>query len=872
MGKPLVSIVIPVFNKEQYLSECLDSVIHQTYGIENLEVICVNDGSTDKSALIVEQYKAVNNNIILINKENSGVSSARNCGIIQAKGKYILFLDADDSISDNTVLDIVLYFDSIYDEVDILTYNIYYKKNGKIRKGERGKGIKTNCIIDVEKEFSFSQTTMNVCVKNDKKILFDESLDISEDQVFNTETVKEKCKIGWCNTAKYFYARDASGKTASFDHPFYSYDMLISSFHRFLEIGENNKKMDDYCKSLILYNLSWRIKADYLFPYHKNGGTEILDGDMQKIIDSIDNELIFCNKWLKEEHKYYVAGLKRKNKLFPILQDGAWWFCDTSNMLHSGKLISLISQTNGKNITLVIQRERIKGNNLFLMGFLKSPIFSYTEKPILKMDINGKTIYIDLYESANSMFWSKIKTGVFWGFEITITIHPNDRINFFVEVEGKTFNVSYWFREWNNINSVTKNFIHFSNPVSLEFSQGMLIARAYDDVKEKHKKAISSLRHKHFGRYCLYKLAQFFKKFPIWLYCDFTNVFDNGLLQFKHDLKKKDGVFRFYVYFGEKKELRKRLNFWERLHTIKFKSFLHRLLFITSSKILTSYNAVSQFVPYTKAFTYYNDLINFETIYLQHGVMHAQCDNLYAKDRSPFVDKIIASTFFEESYFYEKLNYKKNDIISTCQPRFTYLKIKDSLKQKNVLFAPSWRNYLVRRASTAYWESIGRKFEESGYYKNILSFISGSGLNELLVKHRIRMDIKLHPNFSMYKDLFNTKSQQIKIVDNINFEDYKLLITDFSSFQFDFIYLNIPVIHFLPDAAQFKSGLHSYKDFIFPLEQTGKIAYTPEELLVILENNLANNTIKNSMFLNSLFVPHHQQDVCEEIYKKIKGS
>lgn len=92
--KPKVSIIIPVYNVEQYLRRCLDSVVNQTY--ENIEIILVNDGSTDKSAEICKEYKNKDRRIILVSQENKGLSGARNTGIKQATGEYICFIDSDD--------------------------------------------------------------------------------------------------------------------------------------------------------------------------------------------------------------------------------------------------------------------------------------------------------------------------------------------------------------------------------------------------------------------------------------------------------------------------------------------------------------------------------------------------------------------------------------------------------------------------------------------------------------------------------------------------------------------------------------------------------------------------------------------------------
>lgn len=98
---PLVSIIIPVYNVERYLNECIESCINQTF--KNLEIILINDGSTDSSPEICERYSNVDNRIKIVHKENGGLSSARNEGLRLVKSDYIIFLDSDDWIELNTV-------------------------------------------------------------------------------------------------------------------------------------------------------------------------------------------------------------------------------------------------------------------------------------------------------------------------------------------------------------------------------------------------------------------------------------------------------------------------------------------------------------------------------------------------------------------------------------------------------------------------------------------------------------------------------------------------------------------------------------------------------------------------------------------------
>ena len=93
---PLISIVVPVYNAEKTLEKCLDSILCQTYHC--LEIILVNDGSTDSSGNICDDYATKDNRIQVIHKQNGGVSSARNVGIDAASGDYIGFVDSDDWI------------------------------------------------------------------------------------------------------------------------------------------------------------------------------------------------------------------------------------------------------------------------------------------------------------------------------------------------------------------------------------------------------------------------------------------------------------------------------------------------------------------------------------------------------------------------------------------------------------------------------------------------------------------------------------------------------------------------------------------------------------------------------------------------------
>lgn len=112
MADEKVSVIVPVYNVEKYLRRCLDSIINQTY--RNLEIILVDDGSPDNCGAICDEYAETDDRISVIHKSNGGVSSARNVAIMEATGKYIVFVDSDDSILPNYIVNLMVCGDADY--------------------------------------------------------------------------------------------------------------------------------------------------------------------------------------------------------------------------------------------------------------------------------------------------------------------------------------------------------------------------------------------------------------------------------------------------------------------------------------------------------------------------------------------------------------------------------------------------------------------------------------------------------------------------------------------------------------------------------------------------------------------------------------
>ena len=189
----LISIIIPVYNKKEYLSNCLESLKRQTY--RNIEIILVDDGSTDGSNIICDEYADNCRNIHVFHKVNNGVSSARNFGIKKANGEFVLFIDADDEVMPNYVEK--LYYTLIQKNVDIVICSIrenYYYENQVCRKLDRKLKLMQGNIMNDFNYLYFNDNfymganvlkiyRMNLIKKYDLR--FREDLASGEDYAFN---------------------------------------------------------------------------------------------------------------------------------------------------------------------------------------------------------------------------------------------------------------------------------------------------------------------------------------------------------------------------------------------------------------------------------------------------------------------------------------------------------------------------------------------------------------------------------------------------------------------------------------------------------------------------------------------------------------
>ena len=149
MNNPKVSIIIPVYNTEKYLEQCLESIINQTY--KNIEIICVDDGSTDDSSAILHNFQQKDSRIKVYTQKNNGTGVCRNKGIMYSTGEYIMFVDSDDWLNLSAIEKVVDIFVSTGVKVIQFNFLRYIEAPGAYLQGKSIASLKTHHLINSNK-------------------------------------------------------------------------------------------------------------------------------------------------------------------------------------------------------------------------------------------------------------------------------------------------------------------------------------------------------------------------------------------------------------------------------------------------------------------------------------------------------------------------------------------------------------------------------------------------------------------------------------------------------------------------------------------------------------------------------------------------
>ena len=392
-----ISVIIPVYNTEEYLEESIKSIINQSIGFNNIELILINDGSTDNSEKICLDYKNKYSNITYISQKNQGVSATRNNGAEKAKSDYILFLDSDDLLYKKS-LESLYNFIIKHKEIDFVGSRCKYfdRKNNWHYSEERFKNGDVIVDINNNKFITYNQYFSTGVLFRKKaflKVKYDINIKYNEDIQLINNLLYNNPKFGLCsNSVLYYRKRDI--KTSAVDNQkkdktYYKdvIDMYIDFINKLIK---KYKEIPYYFQYSIYFIMRDRLNGNVSL-LNKKELKEYKD-KFYKIISNISPEIIALNTSINTEHLMYLLKLNNNELNVKIKQDKT----KLNNLIVNKDDIrycainSIEIKNNKIEIILAINTEIVDPNNININNYNgKITEFNYRKNP---RDIEGKVI------------------------------------------------------------------------------------------------------------------------------------------------------------------------------------------------------------------------------------------------------------------------------------------------------------------------------------------------------------------------------------------------------------------------------------------------------------------------------------------------
>lgn len=871
----IVSVVVPAFNTASSLPKTVASLREQTLSRDKLEIILVNDGSTDNTLEACHQLAADTDNIVIIDKPNGGVGSARNAGIEAARGKYIALLDSDDTLLPETLEAAVEFFDEHYDEIDLVTYPMRLYNETREWPHVREQILTDTGVYDLTKlQNTFALiTNVNVIVKNNDNLpRFREDLLVHEDELFFMNVLLRKQKVGFSKKGAYRYYQRPGSSISTKMHPFYQFEKNIGFWEELFARYDGSAPI--YLQASFLNEVNWKLRKDVLLPYHY--GKEALQQAVDRIralMNRVDDDVIFTSPRADDYYRFFLARQKTSTDLSCLIEKGCI-------VLKRGEAVLLCRNHVDANIV----KTRITEDVLHLEGILESVLFEWhpTARLFLEID-NANRIELPLISTLRDYREGHVPTCRFAKFKAAIPLGGSTHASFSISVGNEMIPIQLMFSERANLD--TRNGIASfiagdyliaagGNGSSLSIAKTSSTRRKMGVWLQNTRNATA--QNKKTLAIRLFQRLNKRQKKPLWLYYDRAGTDgDNAYLQFIHDLPKKDGIERYYVSKDDPETLWSLFTESQLKHVLAFASAKHRLAHLNADRIITSYIEHQNWCPFApKTMRGLADVVHYDMVYLQHGVLHAHAPWALGADNCLF-DFVVASTQFEVDNLTTSYGFGKDQLITSGMPR--YDSIDTAAKpQRKILLAPSWRKYLVSEQPGLKFEAKRAAFLESSFWKETKHLLESNALLELLKEHDYTLDIKLHPIFSVYKDEFEALSNdRIRLVTSVKESDYAVFVTDYSSWVFDFIYLKRPIAYFLPDADEFAAGLNGYHQLDLPLEDGfGPLCKTASELLSALERILEQDGSPSPEYARKMdgFFLHYDNNQRDRLYEALMRS
>ena len=901
-----VTVVIANYNKELYISQCIESVLNQS--LKNIEIIIVDDGSTDESGTISNRYAAKYPHITYIKQENQGVSAARNRGIQEANGKYVAFLDADDYVPADA-------YDTLYklaeeNEAEIAIgnfecFNEYRTWKLAYMKKVFQKNLPTVRHITADEELHLTPSASNKLFKQEfllhHSIQFYPGLSVGEDLLFTQESLQLANRTALEDKVVLNYRVNDEEETLSKQANIRFFNQLLT-VQKELTILYKKIGRESFLKPIEKRQLSFYMSSIF------NKGPNLPDENLRELVDisedfiytltnqellhELDSKHILAAEMIRrKDYESFAAFLSSFSKdLFvdEIVEDEGAFYHVLAQQFPAYKDVLLVENLE---IEQRIEVVKLKEGQLTLGGyaFIKGLTTKRNQKELLfvgKHETKVVPLAPQLRTDVSYLFANNQIDYSTAGFKnvlvntvdflkegkwkVKIRIHANGT---FVDAPVKV--ILAQLRNYAKTNVTNGVEVGASYNKQSEMTLVLKKVSALGNVKSKlaqWKKSIrydlSFLKAKDyhtFSAILLYKLFhRFYKHKHIWLIGEREDTAqDNSYHLFKylrtHQKKtnsyyvidKKSDDYQFIKQYG---------------NVIDFNSLKHTFYLLVCEKTINSYAETANMYTdsYKKIMKYYPEWQKNQKDFIQHGVIGvSRVNHVLHKNRMNYSHFVVSSPF-EKEHVVKEFGYDESEVIVTGLPRWDAL--EDISKGNEILVMPTWRS----------WLKTEQQLFDSEYWQRYMSLLNNERFHQLLEKKDLT--VTFFPHYQMQKLIgtFPEFHPRIKVVKQGEetvqhlLKRHALLLTDYSTVSFDFAYMDKPVLFYQFDYDDFYSKHYNEGPINHKKDLFGERVETEAEVIELLEAFPHVSTEQHKKIENYVVKPINQSH-SQLVFQQIGG-
>ncbi len=862
-----LSIVIPVYNRQRWVAEAIESVLGQSYDPRRVEVVLVDDGSTDGSHDVLTEYAAkYPDRVRHVRQENKGVAAALNKGVELATGDVVGFLGSDDYLEDGVAHAVIEFFNHYWDQVDLAAIGLEMVGERSGPHWGNGKRFETTRVIDVEEDWNNPQicgggSFIKIEMFRERGHAFDPELFITEDATINTQVIMEKMAYGAISGVRYFNRRYSEGA-----------DSLVSSSHYkkafYTVIPERayQRMLDDakerfgyipyYVQGVVMYDLKFRFRAT-IAGLDDVEVAEYRDR-FRKLLKQISVYVIMKSKCVIEQ-RLNMLDLREGNRLSEnaTFLDGVYTLEDTRVYSYDKR-----RPARHRPQRCIVDSFVIREDEAIISGRLGAVLFNeLAEMFAVVGDQEYKVRLTDPLSAASSYLSNAFVTGR--QFSVRVPLPAGSRLSFALAVNahGKPYRcplVLDYGRHARMSGTRASGFFRDGGTWTLRQQGNFTVARheisGIKALRSRFGFAVRALRAGAKLRDMALRLALTVRNSTpskeVWLLADHKSEGgDNGEAMFEYLARNRNSEVTPVFALSKESEHYERVSALGEVVEPGSRKFFKR--YFQASVFLNSAADEYMINPLGSRRVWFQDLLPETSVFLQHGVTKDDQSNWLNKPRKGF-DVFVTSAARERDSIVEgPYGYSSEDVVLTGMPRFDQL---NNAPEKLVIFAPTWRKALAGELDRGTGRSLPNPaFSDSEYFRNWQSVITDETLNSVLTDSGYRGLFAIHPSHAAEIPKFDSTAA-IDVCEypfdyKMLFERGAILVTDYSSVAFDFAYLRKPVVYFQPDRESFfLNHLYGNGYYSYVHDGFGPVVFSIPELVSAISRDIDSDASLSSTF------------------------